>query len=166
MHKTLRWLIPATTALLLTGCDMNTAEAAAPAPSTEPAEASHSSLWKTDYKAALATAAAENKHVLVDFSGSDWCGWCIKLEKEVFSKDEFIEFAKENLILVLVDFPRQTPQPAEQKAANEALAQKYGIRGFPTVLILSPEGNLLKQTGYQQGGPGPYVQMIQEAIEQ
>jgi len=122
--------------------------------------------WMTDYDAALKQAAAENKYVLVDFSGSDWCGWCIKLDKEVFSKEEFVSYADENLILVLVDFPNSKPQPDEQKAANEALAKKYGIQGFPTVLILNPKGEVVKRTGYQQGGPEAYVEMIKNAIAQ
>ncbi len=121
-------------------------------------------IWQTDFNAAQKQAAAENKHVLVDFSGSDWCGWCIKLHKEVFSKEDFISYADENLVLVSVDFPNSTPQSAEQKAANKALAERYGIRGFPTVLILNPPGEVVKRTGYQQGGPGPYVEMIKNAI--
>ena len=62
--------------------------------------------WETDFAKASAKAKAEGKHILIDFSGSDWCGWCIKLDKEVFSKKAFKSYAKENLILVLADFPR------------------------------------------------------------
>lgn len=120
--------------------------------------------WLTSYDAALKQAAAEDKYVLVDFSGSDWCGWCIKLDKEVFSKPSFIDYAEENLVLLLVDFPNSTPQSDEQKAANDALAKKYGIRGFPTVLILNPQGEVVKRTGYQQGGPEAYVEMMQGVI--
>jgi protein disulfide-isomerase len=116
--------------------------------------------WMTDLDAALELAAEQEKHVLVNFSGSDWCGWCIKLDKEVFSQESFVEFANENLILVLADFPRYKPQSAEQKQANESLAQKYGVRGFPTVLIFNPQGNLIEQTGYQRGGADAYVEMI------
>jgi protein disulfide-isomerase len=149
-----KWgLILTVAALLTTGCQQDAA-------------AGEGASWMTDYDAALAKAAAEDKHVLVDFSGSDWCGWCIKLDKEVFSKEEFISYADENLILVLVDFPRAKEQSDEQKAANDALAKKYGIRGFPTVLILNPQGEVVKQTGYQAGGPGPYVEMIKGAIGQ
>ena len=120
----------------------------------------------TDYDAALKQAAAEDKYVLVDFSGSDWCGWCIKLDKEVFSKEEFVSYADENLILVLIDFPNSKPQSDEQKATNNALAKKYGIQGFPTVLILNPKGEVVKRTGYQQGGPEAYIEMIKNAIAQ
>lgn len=150
MHKAKSWIIITAIAALLAGCQQ---------------EASASEAgWMTDYDAALKKAAAENKYVLVDFSGSDWCGWCIKLDKEVFSKEEFVNYADENLILVLVDFPRSKEQPEQQKAANNALAKKYGIQGFPTVLILNPQGELVKRTGYQQGGAGPYIEMIKNTI--
>jgi len=122
-------------------------------------------LWTEDYDAALERAAAENKHLLVDFSGSDWCGWCIRLESEVFSKAEFINYAKENLVLVMVDFPNSKPQSAEQRAANDALAKKYGIQGFPTVLILNSQGEVVERTGYQRGGPEGYVEMIKSAVK-
>jgi len=126
--------------------------------------ADSSGIWQTDYDAALRQAAAENKYVLVDFAGSDWCGWCIKLDKEVFSQPEFTAYAKENLIMVLLDFPRSKPQPDEIKAKNNQLAEQYGIQGFPTVLILDPQGKVVKRTGYQQGGPGLYIEMIKGVI--
>jgi protein disulfide-isomerase len=121
-------------------------------------------MWTEDYDSALTQAAKENKYVLVDFSGSDWCGWCIKLDEEVFSERKFEKYAKENLILVMVDFPRESNQSAEQTAANKALAKKHGVRGYPTVLILNPKGEVVKRTGYQQGGPEAYVKMIKDAI--
>ena len=121
-------------------------------------------IWMTDYDAALKQAAEVNKYVLVDFSGSDWCGWCIKLDKEVFSKPEFIDYAKENLICVLVDFPQYKAQTDEQKAFNKSLANRYNIEGFPTVLILNPKGEVAERTGYRPGGPGSYVEMIKGTI--
>jgi protein disulfide-isomerase len=150
------WLALSALTLLIAGCNEE---------STAPTSETHG-LWQTDLPSALATAKAENKHILMDFSGSDWCGWCIKLENEVFSKAAFIDYAQENLVLVLVDFPRKTQLPAEQAAANQALAQKYQVQGFPTVLILNPQGELVERTGYQQGGPDAYVDMIKKAIGQ
>lgn len=138
-------------ALLITGCTQQAV--------------GEDTIWMTDYDAALKQAAAENKYVLTDFSGSDWCSWCIKLDKEVFSKPEFIDYAKKNLILVMVDFPNSKPQSKEQKTANNALAKKYGIQGFPTVLIFNPQGEMIKRTGYQRGGPEPYIEMIKKAIK-
>jgi thioredoxin-related protein len=122
--------------------------------------------WMTNFEAAKAKAKAENKPMLVDFTGSDWCGWCIKLDKEVFSQAEFKEYADNELVLVELDFPRSKKQAAELKAQNEALAQQYGIRGFPTVLVLSPEGELIEKTGYQRGGADAYVEHIQEILAQ
>ena len=121
-------------------------------------------VWMTDFEAAQAKAAAEQKPLLLDFTGSDWCGWCIKLDKEVFSQNAFKQFAAESLILVELDFPRSQEQSAELKAQNAALAEKYGIRGFPTILILSPEGELIEKTGYQRGGAAAYVAHIQEIL--
>ena len=122
--------------------------------------------WMTDFEAAKAKAKAENKPLLLDFTGSDWCGWCIKLDKEVFSKDAFKEYASAELVLVELDFPRGKGQSAELKAQNEKLAQQYGVRGFPTILVLSPEGELIEKTGYQRGGPEAYVEHIKGILAQ
>jgi protein disulfide-isomerase len=123
-----------------------------------------SGIWMTDYDAALKQAAAENKYMLVDFSGSDWCGWCIKLDTEVFTQPEFIDYAKANLICVLLDFPRKKDMPKAQKDANQALLEKFKVEGFPTVLILNPQGKLIQQTGYQRGGAAQYVEFIKGVI--
>src|SRR6266568_8131270 len=85
--------------------------------------------WLTDLPKAQAQAKKENKLVMLDFTGSDWCGFCIKLNKEVLSKPEFAEYAKKNLVLVEVDFPRRKALSAEQKKANESLQGKYNVRG-------------------------------------
>ncbi|HKK17272.1 MAG TPA: thioredoxin family protein [Opitutales bacterium] len=116
--------------------------------------------WMTDFDAAKAKAEAEGKPMLVDFTGSDWCGWCIKLDKEVFSKTSFKDYASENLVLVEIDFPRGKEQSAELKAQNEALAKQYGIRGFPTILLLDAEGKVIERTGYRRGGPEKYVEHL------
>lgn len=117
--------------------------------------------WMTDFEAAQAKAAAEQKPLLLDFTGSDWCVWCIKLDKEVFSQTAFKDYAAEELVLVELDFPRAKEQSDELKAQNQALAEKYKIRGFPTILVLSPDGELIERTGYQPGGADAYVQHIQ-----
>ncbi|MFQ3225535.1 MAG: protein disulfide-isomerase [Lentimonas sp.] len=116
--------------------------------------------WMTDFEAAKAKAKAENKPMLLDFTGSDWCGWCIKLDEEVFGETAFKEYASAELVLVELDFPRGKEQSAELKAQNEKLAQQYGVRGFPTILVLSPEGELIEKTGYQRGGAEAYVDHI------
>lgn len=121
--------------------------------------------WMTDFEAAKAKAAAENKPLLLDFTGSDWCGWCIKLDKEVFSQDAFKAYAKDSLVLVEIDFPRDSSKlPKGVAEQNEALAQTYGVRGFPTILVLSPKGELVEKTGYQRGGAESYVEHIKEIV--
>lgn len=120
--------------------------------------------WGTDLKAAQEQAKKENKLVLMDFTGSDWCGWCIKLKKEVFDTKEFAEYAAKNLVLVEVDFPSKKKQSAELKKANDALKTKYGANGFPTIVVLNSEGKLAwKQVGYMAGGPTAWIAKLDEA---
>ena len=120
--------------------------------------------WETDFAKASEQAKKESKHMLLDFSGSDWCGWCVKLDKEVFKKSEFKEYAKQNLVLVLLDFPHSKPQSKKLKDQNKELAPKYGVNGFPSVIVLSPEGELIGKTGYQPGGPEKYVEHLKAMI--
>lgn len=113
--------------------------------------------WSTDLPKAVAKAKAEGKLVLVDFTGSDWCGWCKKLKAEVFDTQAFNDYAAKNLVLVEVDFPHKTELPEAQKAANKALAQKYGVKGFPTLVILDGSGQQVGELGYMPGGPAPMI---------
>ena len=126
---------------------------------------SEAANWETDFEKALSGAKASGKYILLDFSGSDWCGWCIRLEKEVFSQDAFKDFAEENLVCVLVDFPRAKEQTEELKQQNLDLARKHSIRGYPTIIILSPDGKPVGQTGYLQGGPWEYARHLKEIID-
>ena len=102
--------------------------------------------WMTDLAKAQEKAKAEKKLVLVDFTGSDWCPPCIQLHKNVFSSNEFKEFAKKNLVLVEVDFPRRKEQPEPLKKANRELAKKYDIDGYPTVIVFDSNGKQLKRS--------------------
>lgn len=121
--------------------------------------------WETDFKKAVERATKENKPLLLDFTGSDWCGWCIKLDKEVFSKESFKKWAESNLVLVSLDFPRKKQQSAELKKQNEELSEKYNVEGFPTIILLASDGKkVLGTTGYQSGGPDAYVKHLQEII--
>ena len=113
--------------------------------------------WSDDYEKGLAQAKAEKKLLVLDFTGSDWCGWCMKLDKEVFSKKEFKDYAKENLVLVEVDFPQSKPQAKKLKEQNEKLQSKFGIKGYPTIVVLNGEGKKVGELGYQEGGPGPFT---------
>jgi protein disulfide-isomerase len=118
--------------------------------------------WTEDYDKALAYAKAMRRPVILDFTGSDWCGWCIKLDNEVFKQDEFKKFASEKLVLVKLDFPRRTPQDEKIKAQNQKLAQQYSIRGYPTLVILNAAGRKVGEMGYVQGGPKPFLEELQK----
>ncbi len=120
--------------------------------------------WETDFKKASSAAKASGKYILLDFSGSDWCGWCIRLEKEVFSQDAFKDFAEKNLVCVLVDFPRAKEQTEELKQQNLDLERKYDIKGYPTIIILSSDGKPVAKTGYLQGGPWEYARHLKKII--
>ncbi len=113
--------------------------------------------WGDDYDKALAQAKAEKKLVVLDFTGSDWCGWCIKLDKEVFSKKEFKDYAKNNLVLVEVDFPQGKKLSKKTKEQNDKLQAEYGVKGYPTIVVLNPEGKKVGELGYQEGGPAPFT---------
>ncbi len=115
--------------------------------------------WLTDLPKAQAQAKKENKLVMLDFTGSDWCGWCIKLNKDVFSKPEFAKYAKENLVLVEVDFPRRKQQTADVKKANQALQEKYGIQGYPTIVVLDADGKKVGDLGYMDS-PKPFIEKL------
>ena len=105
--------------------------------------------WLTDLPKAMAQAKTEKKLVLLDFTGSDWCPPCKNLHKTVLTSEEFTKFAKENLVLVDVDFPKSKPQTPELKAANQELSKKYAVRGYPTIIVLDADGKeLFKKVGY------------------
>ncbi|MFH2055751.1 MAG: thioredoxin family protein [bacterium] len=120
--------------------------------------------WLTDVNQARTTAASENKPIFAYFTGSDWCGWCKRLDANVLSHKEFQDYARENLVMLKLDFPRRTAQPPELAQANQALAQKFGIRGFPTILLLDEGGQELGRTGYQQMNPLEYVQHLKQLL--
>lgn len=122
--------------------------------------------WTHDFEAAQKQAADENKSLLIDFTGSDWCGWCIKLNEEVFQHEPFKEGVKEDFVLVELDYPRDKSGLSEEtQKQNERLQEKYGIRGFPTILLTDAEGKPFAQTGYQQGGPEKYVEHLDELLK-
>lgn len=105
--------------------------------------------WMTDFAKAQEQAKAEKKLVFMDFTGSDWCPPCKNLHKTVLVAPEFMAFAKDNLVLVELDFPSKKPQSAELKAANQKLAQRFKVEGYPTVIVLDAEGKeLFREVGY------------------
>jgi thiol-disulfide isomerase/thioredoxin len=125
--------------------------------STAVAQTSGSS-WGTDLPGALNQARSENKMVLLDFTGSDWCPWCIKFDHDVLSTGKFADYAQNKLVLVLVDFPRHKPQDEALKQANQDLAKRFGVDGYPTYVLLDYAGKELgRQVGYAEGGPDAFI---------
>lgn len=114
--------------------------------------------WATDLAHAQAQAKAEKKMVLMDFTGSDWCPPCKALHKNVLTSKEFLDFAKDNLVLVELDFPKGKKQSSELKQANRVLSEKYEIEGYPTVIVLDGDGKQLKKdVGYSGASAKDYV---------
>jgi thioredoxin-related protein len=119
--------------------------------------------WLNDYKKAQQEAKAANKILLLNFTGSDWCGWCIKFDREVLSQPQFKDYARNNLVLVELDFPRRKPQSAEVKKQNLELAQQYEVLGFPTIVVLNSDGQKLWHfDGYFPGGPEAFIAQLEK----
>jgi thioredoxin-related protein len=120
--------------------------------------------WQTDLNKAIEQSVKSKKPLMLFYTGSDWCGWCIRLQNEVFKTKEFTDWATKNTIPIELDFPRRTKlDPALQKQNNE-LAQKFNVTGFPTVWFVRPvkNGNTYNlepvgKTGYVAGGPSAWI---------
>lgn len=120
--------------------------------------------WETDLKRAQDQAKSSNKLVFLDFTGSDWCGYCIQLNKDILSKPAFKEYANKNLVLVEIDFPRSKPQSSDLRKQNQELAMQYQIQGFPTIVLLNGAGKKIWQyEGYFQGGPDEFIAQLEKA---
>lgn len=109
----------------------------------------------TSYLSAVNEAKARGKLLLLDFTGSDWCGYCKALDGEVLSTSSFQRFSASNFVFVTVDFPHQTPLPPELKAQNDSLGRKYHVNGFPTLLVTDCDGKELGRTSGYDPGSGP-----------
>lgn len=122
--------------------------------------------WFDDFDEAVAAAREQKKDLFVDFTGSDWCGWCIRLDREVFQHEEFLAPAMEQYVLVALDFPRKQENIAKvpNPRRNEEVKDKYSkwIQGFPTCLLMTADGEVYAKTGYQAGGPKAYVEHLNE----
>lgn len=121
-------------------------------------------VWQTDINKAIAISSKEKKPMLLFFTGSDWCGWCIRLQKEVLKTPEFAAWAKKNVVLVELDFPRRTPQSDAIKNQNAGIQQAFGVQGYPTVWFASakqkdgkPSFTGIGSTGYLAGGPSAWL---------
>ncbi|MBK1832935.1 thioredoxin family protein [Roseibacillus ishigakijimensis] len=129
------------------------------------ASASAELTWHTDFEKGQKAAEEAGKNLLVDFTGSDWCHWCIKLKEEVFDQEAF-EAVAEDYVLVELDFPNdESLVSPEQRKKNEELALNYSVEGFPTVLLFDSAGRPIARTGYQQGGAEAYLKHLAEITQ-
>lgn len=117
------------------------------------AEGWSNSDWYTSWDQAAAESKKTGKPILMDFTGSDWCGWCIKLKKEVFDTAEFRNWASQKVVLLEIDFPQKKKLDKTTKAQNERLAKKYDVQGFPTIVFADHTGKAISRYGYDRGGP-------------
>jgi len=118
-------------------------------------------LWQTDVQKAIEMSKESGKPIFAFFTGKEWCSWCKKLDRQILSQQPFIEYAKQNLILLELDFPRgRRDLPKDQLI----LARKFKIQGYPTVIVMDSETNLLGQTGFEYMTPEQYVSHIQSFI--
>jgi protein disulfide-isomerase len=129
--------------------------------------AQESSKWFTSLEEAAKVSMSTGKPIMANFTGSDWCGWCKKLKREVFDQAEFKNWADENIVLLELDFPRRVAQSEEIKKQNRELQQMFKVGGYPTIHLFNvvvKDGKLqldpLKKSGYVAGGPKPFIQSI------
>ena len=120
--------------------------------------------WTNNAKQAIAMSKKTGKPILADFTGSDWCGWCIKLKKEVFNTPTFQKWASENVVLLEVDFPSRKPQSDALKKQNQTLAQQFRVKGYPTIVFFDAKGKELGRSGYRAGGPSAWIQNAQKIV--
>ncbi len=119
-------------------------------------------IWLTDLPAAQAQAKSENKIVLLDFTGSDWCSWCIKFKKGVLDTAAFQAYAIKNVVLVELDYPNKKVQSTDLKKANAVLKDQYTIEGYPTLVVLDKNGKEIgRQVGYSEGGPEAFIARLE-----
>jgi protein disulfide-isomerase len=119
-------------------------------------------VWETDFGAALDQAKARKCHILVLYTGSDWCPWCKKMDEEVYSQPEFARYSHEKFVLLKLDHLRHSPLSDAAKAQNDDMLERYHVKGYPNAVIVDMYGNALGRfTGYYQGGPSRFIHMIQ-----
>ena len=141
---------------LLSLAPMIHADVSTPAPAKS-AEA----VWGTDFDAAVRQAKADGKRILLDFTGSDWCGWCMRMERETLSQPAFKDYAAQHLVLVTVDFPAHKDQSEADARQNRMLQERFGVNGFPCFVVLSPTGEEVdRQSGYLEGGPEAFITFL------
>lgn len=124
----------------------------------------HADAWHTNYNRALSRAKAEQKPVLMYFTGSDFCGYCKKLDREALDQRAFQAYAAQNLVLLKLDYPARKPQPRHEREQNQILKMRYRVSGFPTLILLKPGGKIAGEIVYTRGGPRPLISQIERTI--
>jgi len=125
----------------------------------------HAGDYLTSFEAGKEKAVAEKKPLLVKFTGSDWCPPCIKLHEEVFSKSSFKKSVEKDFVVVVLDFPKKTKLPEEEAAANKEVARRYGLKSYPTVLLMDSKGKVFKSmSGYDGSGAKAYLKSLKTSL--
>jgi len=161
-------------ALAAVGCDSMVGPSARPSPPAGPVSDKIEELpgnagvdgktWLVSFDQAKRLSRETGRPILTDFTGSDWCIWCIRLDDEVFAKPAFQAWAEKHVVLLKLDFPESTPIDPAVERQNRTLASAYGIEGFPTVLFLDGNGELLERSGYVRGGPSAWIASAEELL--
>lgn len=120
--------------------------------------------WLTNYDDAVKESTATSKYILMLFTGSDWCPWCQKLDKEVMSSPEFAEAVGSKFVFLKVDFPAHTKLSSTQLKHNTDLKEKFGVKGFPTLIILDEKQQKIATVGYRQGGAKAYAEFLESTV--
>lgn len=141
------------------GCGLHAADAQPSVPEKAPL------VWTSDYDAALKQSAKEGRPVLLDFTGSDWCIWCHRLDAEIFDQPAFREYAKQSLILVEVDFPQHKKLSKELITQNFSLQAEFHVEGYPTIVVVDSKGKELGRLGYMEGGAKTFVRSLQRLLK-
>jgi thioredoxin-related protein len=113
--------------------------------------------WTVGWQAATAQAEQTHRPILMNFTGSDWCPWCQRLDQEVFKTPAFAAWASTHVVLLTVDFPRATSLPATQARENDQLAARFHVDGFPTIVLVDATGVERGRLGYQPGGATAWI---------
>jgi thioredoxin-related protein len=121
--------------------------------------------WIEDMGLARTVAAQQNRYIFIDFTSMDSSDWCQKLQSEILDTDDFKSFARKQLVLVRIDFPKATTQPETLRSQNQTLAEMYDVRGYPTMIVLNPLGQQVSDAKYMKGGPGPLLAELDDVIK-